>query len=127
MAGAMEEMTRYSSRLEAPPPPDEEKGTASQEALKKEAKDLFEAIRERAAEREEQEAKRKREHPRKPFILQTGQTVASLQLTPDEKYVIASIHEPATGAKHTVVPNFVTESGYTEDIASYEKVGDNRA
>jgi dipeptidyl aminopeptidase/acylaminoacyl peptidase len=110
-----------------PPPPEEEKGTASQQALKKDEKDLFEAIRDRAAEREEQEARRKREHPRKPFILQTGQTVASLQLTPDEKYVIASIHEPATGAKHTIVPSLVTESGYTEDIASYEKVGDRQS
>src|SRR5579863_377854 len=108
----------------SPLPPGEEKGTASQEALKKDQKDLFDTIRERAAEREAQEEKRKREHPRKPFILQTGQAVAGLQLTPDEKYVIASIHEPAKGSKRTVVPNFVTESGYTEDIASYEKVGD---
>jgi dipeptidyl aminopeptidase/acylaminoacyl peptidase len=110
-----------------PPPPGEEKGTASQEALKNDEKDLFETIRERAAEREEQEAKRKREHPRKPFILQAGQTVASLQLTPDEKYVIATIREAATGAKRTIVPSFVTESGYTEDIASYEKVGDKQS
>jgi dipeptidyl aminopeptidase/acylaminoacyl peptidase len=121
--GATEQMTDIRPPG-TPPPSDEEKGTASQESLKKDEKDLFDAIRERAAGREEQEAKRKREHPRKPFILQTGQTVASLQLTPDEKYVIASIHEPATGAKRTVVPSFVTESGYTEDIASYEKVGD---
>ncbi len=53
--------------------------------------------------------------------------MASLQLTPDEKYVIASIREPGAGAKRTVVPNFVTESGYTEDIASYEKVGDKQS
>jgi len=122
------EMADVSDILPAgsPPPPEEEKSTASQGALKKEEKDLFEAIREHAAEREEQDAKRKREHPRKPFILQAGQTVASLQLTPDEKYVIATIHEPATGVKRTMVPNFVTESGYTEDIASYEKVGDKQ-
>jgi dipeptidyl aminopeptidase/acylaminoacyl peptidase len=107
-----------------PPPHEDEKGTPSQETLKKDQKDLFDAIRERAAEHDEQEAKEKREHPRKPFILQTGQTIASLQLTPDEKYVIALIREPATGAKHTIVPRFVTESGYTEDIPSYEKVGD---
>jgi dipeptidyl aminopeptidase/acylaminoacyl peptidase len=110
-----------------PPPPGEEKGTASQEVLKNDEKDLFETIRERSGEREEQEAKRKREHPRKPFILQAGQTVAALQLTPDEKYVIATIREPATGAKRTIVPSFVTESGYTEDIASYEKVGDKQS
>ena len=124
--GATEEMTDVRP-AGSPPPPAEEKGTASQEALKKDQKDLFDVIRERAAEREEQDAKRKREHPRKPFMLQAGQTVASLQLTPDEKYVIASIHEPATGAKRTVVPRFVTPSGYTEDIASYEKVGDKKS
>jgi dipeptidyl aminopeptidase/acylaminoacyl peptidase len=123
---ALEELTDIRP-AGSPPPPGEEKGTASQEALKKDQKDLFDTIRERAAEREEQEAKRKREHPRKPFILQTGQTVGALQLTPDEKYVIASIHEPAKGSKRTNVPNFVTESGYTEDIASYEKVGDTQS
>ena len=124
--GSSEEMTDIRP-AGTPPPPDEEKGTASQQALKNDEKNLFEAIRERAAEREEQEAKHKREHPRKPFILQAGQTVASLELTPDEKYVIASIREPATDAKRTIVPAFVTESGYTEDIPSYEKVGDKQS
>lgn len=124
--GATEQMTDIRPAGTSPLVPEEEKGTPSQQALKKDAKDLFEAIRERAAEREEQEAKRKSEHPRKPFVIEAGQTVAALQLTPDEKYVIASIREPATGAKHTIVPSFVTESGYTEDIASYEKVGDRQ-
>jgi len=124
--GGIEEMTDIRP-AGSPPPAEDEKGTASQDALKKEEKNLLEVVRERAAEREEQEAKRKREHPRKAFLLQTGQTVDSLQLTPDEKYVIASIHEPATGAKRTVVPNFVTESGYTEDIPSYEKTGDKQS
>ncbi|HTB17911.1 MAG TPA: prolyl oligopeptidase family serine peptidase [Bryobacteraceae bacterium] len=125
-SGALEEMTDIRPPG-SPPPPGEEKGTPSQEAMKKDQQNLFETIRERVAEREEQEAKRKREHPRKPFILQAGQTLASLQLTPDQKYVLASIQEPATGARRTVVPSFVTESGYTEDIASYDKVGDKQS
>ena len=119
--GATEEMTDI--RPPGTPPPDEEKGTASQEALKKDPQELFDAIRERAAEREEQEARRKREHPRKPFILQNGPDCGGPQPHPDEKYVVASIREAASGAKHTTVPSFVTESGYTEDIPSYEKVG----
>ena len=110
-----------------PPPADEEKGTASQQTLKQDEKELFDAIRQRAAEREQQEAKRKADHPRKPFILEAGQSVVWLQLTPDEKYVIAGIREPAKGAKHTIVPNYVTESGYTDDIPSYEKVGDRQS
>jgi len=110
-----------------PPPPEDEKGTASQQALKNDQKNLFEAIRERAAEREEQESKRKREHPRKPFILGAAQSVVALELAPDEKYVIASVREAAKDAKHTIVPRFVTESGYTEDVESYEKVGDRQS
>jgi dipeptidyl aminopeptidase/acylaminoacyl peptidase len=124
--GAIEELTDIRP-AGSPPPPEDEKGTPSQETLKKETKDLLEVVRDRAAEREEAEAKRKREHPRKPMILQAGQTVVALRLTPDEKFVIASVHEPATGAKKTIVPNFVTESGYSEDIPSRDKVGDKQS
>ncbi len=103
---------------------DEKKGTASQEWLKKEEKELIDAVRQKAALHEEQEARKKRENPRKPFKLQAGQSVTGLALSPDEKLVMASIREPDEGSKTTVVPNFVTESGYTEDIPSRGKVGD---
>ena len=105
---------------------EEKKGTDSQEFVKKEEKDLLEVVREQAAKKEEDEARKKRENPRKPFNLQGQQTVTALALTPDEKYVIASVMEPGTGTKNTIVPNFVTESGYTEDIPSRNKVGDNQ-
>ena len=89
--GAMRRADRYSpGRATSAAGPRTEKGTESQEALKKEEKDLLEVIRERAAEREEEKPSASARHPRKPFILQAGQTIASLQLTPDEKYVIAS-------------------------------------
>jgi dipeptidyl aminopeptidase/acylaminoacyl peptidase len=106
---------------------EQQKGTESQEFLKKEEKELLEVVRERAAKREADEAKRKRENPRKPFTLQVRQSVMALRLTPDEKYVFASISEPGERAKNTVVPNFVTESSYTEDIPSRNKVGDVQA
>ena len=103
---------------------DPPKGTDSQEWLKKEEKDLLEAIRDRAAKREQDEAKKKRDNPRKPFTLQARQTVNALQLSPDEKYVLATIGESGDKSKNTVVPNFVTESAYTEDIPSRNNVGD---
>ena len=105
---------------------EEQKGTDSQEFLKKQEKELLDVIRERAAKREEDEAKKKRGNPRKPFNLTAGQTIASLQLTPDEKYVIAGVREASTDDKTTVVPNYVTESGYTEEIPSRDKVGDSQ-
>jgi dipeptidyl aminopeptidase/acylaminoacyl peptidase len=104
-----------------------QRGTDSQEYLKKEERALIESVRERAEQREEQEKKRKEREKRKPFNLTTGQNVASLTLSPDGKYVIATISQPANGAKNIIVPNFVTESGYTEDITVSTKVGDTQA
>jgi dipeptidyl aminopeptidase/acylaminoacyl peptidase len=105
------------------------KGTDSQEYLKKEERALLDAVRERAEQREEQEKKRKEREKRKPFNLPAGQNTIALTLSPDGKYVIATISEPAPGAKNTIVPNYVNESAYTEDIPGRTKVGDaqNRA
>jgi len=105
---------------------EEKKGTDSQEFLKKQEKDLLAVVREQATKKEEDEAKKKREHPRKPFNLQERQSITALTLTPDEKYVIASVSEAGVGTKNTIVPNFITESAYTEDIPSRNKVGDNQ-
>ena len=105
---------------------EEQKGTDSQEFLKKQQKELLEVIRERAAKREEDEARKKRENPRKPFNLTATQTIAWLQLAPDMKYVIAGVREAGTGSKTMFVPNYVTESGYTDEIPGRTKVGDNQ-
>ena len=100
------------------------RGTESQEVLKKDERELLEAVRERAARREEQEAKRKARERRKPFNISPGQVVSNLTLSPDGAYVVAVVAEQAAGAKTTIVPNYVTESAYTEDIQSRAKVGD---
>jgi dipeptidyl aminopeptidase/acylaminoacyl peptidase len=97
---------------------------SSQDFIKKEERELLEAVRERAKNREEQEAKRKAREKRKPFSPPAGQSVANLSLSPNGKYVMASVFQTASGAKNTIVPNYVTESAYTEDIPARSKVGD---
>jgi dipeptidyl aminopeptidase/acylaminoacyl peptidase len=122
--GSLAEMTDIRLPGAAAPSDEEKKGTDSQEYLKKEEKSLLEVVRERAAKREEDEARRKRENPRKPFSLQARQSVVDLRLSPDEKYVTAVIDETGEKTKKTTVANFVTESAYTEDTPSRDKVGD---
>jgi dipeptidyl aminopeptidase/acylaminoacyl peptidase len=105
----------------------EVRGTDSQEYLKKEQKELLQVVRERVEQREEQQKKRAQEAARKPFTLQARQTAGALQLTPDEKYVIAGVFESAaTPAKNTIVPNFISDSAYTEDITGRSNVGDSQ-
>ncbi len=127
--GVLEELTDIRTGGSGAAPSPTPKGTDSQEYLKKEERTLLDAVRERAEQREEQEKKRKEREKRKPFNVPAGQNVINLNLSPDGKYVIATISEPGAGSKNTIVPNFVTESGYTEDISGRTKVGDtqNRA
>jgi dipeptidyl aminopeptidase/acylaminoacyl peptidase len=103
---------------------DDKKGTESQEYVKREERKLLAIVDERARKREEDEAKKKREHPLKPFKLEKRQSVTDMQLTPDGKYVVAVIRTESEKAKKAVVPAYVTESAYTDTIPSREKVGD---
>jgi dipeptidyl aminopeptidase/acylaminoacyl peptidase len=124
--GSLDELTDIRIGAGAPPSASP-KGTDSQEYLKKEERGLLDAVRERAEQREEQEKKRKEREMRKPLNLPTGQNAVSLTLSPDGKYVIATISEPGAASKNTIVPNYVTESAYTEDITGRTKVGDTQA
>jgi dipeptidyl aminopeptidase/acylaminoacyl peptidase len=101
--------------------------SASQNYLKNEQKELIEVVRERIAAKDEAEAKRKAlAAQRKPFHLTATQTIRELQLSPDEKYVFAAVVEPGT-AKPTIVPNFISDTGYVEDINGRSNVGDSQA
>ncbi len=104
----------------------EQKGTDSQETVKKEERALLAVIEERAKKREEAEAKRKKENPRKPWTLPARHSVMTMMLSPDGKQVVAQVREAGDRDKTTIVPNFVTESAYTEDIPARDKVGDNQ-
>jgi dipeptidyl aminopeptidase/acylaminoacyl peptidase len=103
------------------------RASESQEFLRREERRLLDVVRERAEQREEQERKRReRERERrKPFPLTTGQTVTNLQLSPDGAYVVLTVADPAAG-KNSIVPNYIGDAGYTEDIQSRTKVGDTQ-
>jgi dipeptidyl aminopeptidase/acylaminoacyl peptidase len=104
----------------------QQRGTESQEYLKKEERELLDVIKRRAQKREEDEERRKKQNTRKPFQLPPTQSLSFLSLSPDGKSVFATVNESAGGAKTTIVPNYVTESGYTEDIPSRSNVGDTQ-
>jgi dipeptidyl aminopeptidase/acylaminoacyl peptidase len=123
--GSIEQLTDIRPHGAARRPTDEpEKVTDSQEFLKKQERRLLDAVDQRAKQREESEAKRKRDNPRKPYLLQQRQSVTSLRLSPDEKTVFAVIAESGERAKKSIVPNYVTESAYTEEISSRLLAGD---
>ena len=106
---------------------DQSSGSASQEYLKNEQKELLEVVRDRIAAREEAARRRLDPSQRKPFNLTGTQTVRDLQLSPDEKYAFAWVVETAS-AKPTIVPNYISDTGYVEDINGRRpNVGDSQS
>jgi dipeptidyl aminopeptidase/acylaminoacyl peptidase len=59
---------------------------------------------------------------RRPFVLKENQNV-SLELSPDEKSVFLTVTEPNPDEKSTIVPTYVTRSGFAEAIDSRAKAG----
>jgi len=61
--------------------------------------------------------------PARPKPVYTGQArTGSVSLSPDENYITWLSYKTTEG-KRTIVPNYVTETGYTEEIPARAKVG----
>ena len=87
-------------------------------------KDLFKEIgtaRSWAREGEALFASAFRAPRRKPFLLPEGTTVFGLELSPDEKSAIFLLSEERADSKETIVPYYVTSSGFTETQPSHSK------
>ena len=100
------------------------KGTDAQERLKKEQAELFEVVRTREALKAVADARTKKLTPRKPYTLQARQTINQMQLSPDGKYVLAVIAEMPAGSKNSLVPDWITDSSFPEDLPGRARVGD---
>ena len=105
--------------------PAEKNSTELQSYLAEEALKLSVVLR----ERKEQEEARKEQHEAlelgKPGKFYLGQKSASDPvLSPDERYVIFVLTQQAKSAKLTIVPAYVTESGFTEELKVRTKVGE---
>ncbi|MBZ2184081.1 MAG: prolyl oligopeptidase family serine peptidase [Bryobacter sp.] len=129
--GSVEQVT--DNRTGKPPAEEEEtkkdakKTQTSQEYLKEEEKLLLGVVKERAERKEAERAREKRRNARKPFYLPARHTAIEQRLVGNRKYVVALLREAPEGVKKTVVPNYVSESGYTEELTARNKVGDLQA
>jgi dipeptidyl aminopeptidase/acylaminoacyl peptidase len=111
---------------EGSPPRDPPEATGHKAFLEDQQEKLFETIRLRKAQQAEREAEREaaQEGEPEPLYIPRGERAQGLQPSPDGAYVAVSVYKPAEAAKRTIVPNWVTESGYTEDLTVRTKVGD---
>lgn len=83
----------------------------------------MEVIKERNDRQNATRKIQKGEQPTRPKEIYTDdKSVEQPRLTPDGNFVVYRLSKSAT-AKNTIVPNYVTTSGFTEDIPARTKVG----
>jgi dipeptidyl aminopeptidase/acylaminoacyl peptidase len=97
--------------------------TDSQKFMREEEEKLLDAVREQKEKKKKAEDKEKLE--KLPALeLQDRQTAADMMLSPDDTHVFVLVAERPAGARNVIVPNYVNETGYTEDIPGRTAVGD---
>ncbi|MDB5142692.1 MAG: prolyl oligopeptidase family serine peptidase, partial [Mucilaginibacter sp.] len=101
-------------------------GSSNEQAkwLKDQQLELFDVIKEKAKDDKLNAAERKALQPEKLKEIQVDdKRISGLELSPDGRYVTYRLIASPKDEKLTIVPDYVTASGYTEDIQNREKVG----
>ncbi len=123
--GSREQLTRI-ERGPAPRTPQEPTGEAK--FLRDQQLELFAHVRRITAEQDSQKAERKAREAEEPrtLYLDKGERVRSLQATPDGAHVLIATYTPAENVKHPIVPEWVTEDGFTHEIQGRSLVGEQQ-
>jgi dipeptidyl aminopeptidase/acylaminoacyl peptidase len=97
----------------------------SQRFIREEEEKLIDFVEKQRAERKKAEEERNK--TRVPSLeLQDRQSVSDVMLSSDDTHAFVLIAERPASVKSTIVPNYVTETGYTEDIPARSNVGESQ-
>lgn len=96
-----------------------------EEWLKNDQLQYFEILRTRKQKREQSEAYNKTLPKQKELrsISIEDKSLQGLSISPDGRFVSYRLFRQASSSKSTIVPSYVTESGFTTDIPGRTKVG----
>jgi dipeptidyl aminopeptidase/acylaminoacyl peptidase len=108
------------------PEPKETRAEGQRKYLEEQQKELFEHIRLKTARQEEQDARRKAREAAepKPIYLQQNERAMGAAIEPGGRFAVLRVGKPAAGARQTMIPDWVTTSGFTEPMNIRTKVGD---
>ena len=99
--------------------------TDSQKFIRDEEEKLLDAVREQKEKKKKAEDKEKQDKL-PSFELQDRQSATDLMLSPDDTHVFILVSERPAGSRNVIVPNYVNQTGYTEDIPGRTAVGDTQ-
>ncbi|MBK5279243.1 MAG: S9 family peptidase [Bacteroidia bacterium] len=91
--------------------------------LKADQLEYIEVLKQRSDIRKAEDKIKKADRPKRPKeIYLDEKNIDNIQLSPDQKYITYRLSKNAN-PKSTIVPSYVTESGFTEDLQTRTKVG----
>lgn len=106
-------------------PKETEPKTEQQKYLSQEELRLIATLKKRTDERNKAKKQSAALEPKRPKKIYLGKKqVQQVQLSPNEKYVTFRLSSSPGEGRIAHVPNYVTESGFTEEIATRLKVGE---
>lgn len=86
---------------------------------------LFDVLRTRKAKNDEEEELNKRFEAKGPLAIDPkGRSISNQRISPDGNFITYLTTMAPNDKEGTIVPHYVTESGYTEDQNTRSKVGD---
>lgn len=118
---------RQLTDLRTGPAPEDPKAADGQRGfLERQQEELFEHIRTEKQQRDEQEARRKEREARttRVIYLQRGERVGNVNVAAGGAYALFDTNREGSTGRRTLVPDWVTRSGYTETMEVRTKVGD---
>ena len=118
--GEIDQLTNFQVGTKKPEP----KLSEQEKWQKQDQLSLFDILKERSDKKKEGDKIQKADLPKRAKeIFVEDKAVLEPQLSPDEKYITYRLTKSATGTKSAIVPSYVTESGFTEDLPARTKVG----
>ncbi|MGH7445347.1 MAG: TolB family protein, partial [Longimicrobiales bacterium] len=118
---------RQVSDIRTGPEPDEPEPLEGQRGfLERQQEELFEHIRLARAEEERDEARSEARAARalQPIYLERDERVRTLEIEPRGAYAVIAVGKPVEDERRTLIPDWITSSGYTQTREVRTKVGD---
>ncbi|MCF0048929.1 prolyl oligopeptidase family serine peptidase [Dyadobacter sp. LJ53] len=119
-SGLLSQLTDFKTGTKkADPDPD-----GQEKFLKDDQLAMFEVLKERKAKKNAGKKITDAERTTYPKEIYIGEkSLTNQEISPDGRYITYRLTQTNKAAKSTIVPNYVTESGFTEDISARTKVG----
>jgi len=104
----------------------EEKLSPQNQWLKDNQLSLFEVLKDRKRQKELSDSLQKLQEVKelKEIAIEENAMLRTVEVSPGLQFITYITYTPVKDNRSTIIPRFVTESGYTEDIQGRNKVGD---